>query len=268
METTNIYVLIDPRTKEIRYVGKANNVSQRYKAHLNRARKHQIHKKNWIDLLKKEKLKPIIEIIDIVPINEWQFWETYWISQFKCWGFNLINYTIGGDGCTFGNQTTFKKGHGGKKVVCLNKKGDYIKTFNSVLEAEKSILKRGIDSVLSKKTKTCGGFIWLYEKEFLNLQKEDLKKIVYNTNRKKIGNNSTLFKKGNVSWNKNNKGYKLSGEKQAKKVLQFDLDGNFIKEYDSVKDAAKELNCDQETIRTVCVNKNKTGKGFKWKYKI
>lgn len=111
METTNIYTLTDPRTNEIRYVGKANNITQRYKAHLNRARKHQIHKKNWIESLKSEGLKPIIDVIDVVPINEWVFWETYWISQIRSWGFNLINYTNGGDGCTFGNQTSFKKGH-------------------------------------------------------------------------------------------------------------------------------------------------------------
>jgi hypothetical protein len=67
--TTNIYTLTDPRTNEIRYVGKANDVSQRYKAHLNRARKHQIHKSNWIKQLKKEGLKPIIDVIDIVPIE-------------------------------------------------------------------------------------------------------------------------------------------------------------------------------------------------------
>ena len=32
MESTNIYVLIDPITDKIRYVGKANNIKQRYKA--------------------------------------------------------------------------------------------------------------------------------------------------------------------------------------------------------------------------------------------
>ena len=111
MTTTNIYILIDPLTNQVRYVGKANDVSQRYKAHINRARKHQIHKKNWIESLKKQGLKPIIEVIDVVPIDNWVFWETYWISQFRTWGFNLINYTEGGDGATFGNQTTFRKGH-------------------------------------------------------------------------------------------------------------------------------------------------------------
>ena len=110
METTNIYILVDPLTGFVRYVGKANNIAQRYKAHNNKARKHTTHKLNWINSLKSKGTKPIIEVIDIVPLNEWQFWETYWISQFRSWGFDLINYTSGGDGCSFENQTSFKKG--------------------------------------------------------------------------------------------------------------------------------------------------------------
>lgn len=136
MKTTNIYILIDPETQQVRYVGKANDVSQRYKAHLNRARKHQIHKLNWINSLRRKGLKPIMEVVDIVPIESWVFWETYWISQFKAWGFNLLNYTLGGDGATFGNQTSFKKGHiswnnGTRKPKILQ--GNKGKTPNSVL---------------------------------------------------------------------------------------------------------------------------------------
>lgn len=70
METTNIYILIDPITNMIRYVGKTNNINQRFKAHLNFARKHQLHKRNWIMNLKNKGLRPIVEIIDVVPINE------------------------------------------------------------------------------------------------------------------------------------------------------------------------------------------------------
>ena len=164
MQITNIYTLTDPVTGEIRYVGKANNIRQRYKAHLNKARKHQIHKKNWIELLKRKGLKPIIDVIDIVPINEWIFWETYWISQIRAWGFKLINYTNGGDGTTFGNQTSFKKGDKSwlgkshseeskkligennafkgkpsinrRKVVQKDLNGNIIKIWDSILEAE------------------------------------------------------------------------------------------------------------------------------------
>ena len=159
METTNIYILIDPETQQVRYVGKANNISQRYKAHLNRARKHQIHKLNWINSLKTKRLKPIIEVIDVVPIENWVFWETYWISQFKTWGFDLINYTNGGEGTTFGNQTSFKKGHkpwnyGTAKPKIL--KGNKGKTENSVINYFKPGHKawnRGIEGIKLKPDK-------------------------------------------------------------------------------------------------------------------
>lgn len=52
-------------------------------------------------------LKPIIEIIDEVPVSEWEFWEIYWISQFKTWGFDLTNGTEGGD-CVI-NEIKFGK---------------------------------------------------------------------------------------------------------------------------------------------------------------
>lgn len=39
-----------------------------------------------------------LELIDEVPDNEWRFWESYWISQFKVWGFQLENKNSGGGG--------------------------------------------------------------------------------------------------------------------------------------------------------------------------
>lgn len=56
------------------------------------------YRARWINSLKIKGLKPNIEIIDIVPKDQWEFWEQYWISQFKTWGFNLVNTTIGGGG--------------------------------------------------------------------------------------------------------------------------------------------------------------------------
>ena len=192
MEKTNIYVLIDPRTNEVRYVGKANNISQRYQAHLNRARKHQTHKKNWLKQLKREGLKPIIEVIDVVPIDEWQYWETYWISQMKQWGFNLVNYTNGGDGCTFANHTSFKNGHK----------------------------------------------IWLGKKH----SEESKNKISEN------------------HWQKNKAAY------NRKKVVQMDLEGNLIKIWDFIQQAANETNSIPTKIVACCKGRNKTHNGYKWKY--
>ena len=192
METTNIYVLIDPITGHVRYVGKANNVSERYRAHLNRARDHQTHKRNWINSLKKEGLKPIIQVIDVVPITEWVFWETYWISQMKSWGFDLLNYTFGGDGATFANKGSFKKGHqvwlgkhhteeskkkvsennyhrnkpaqNRKKVIQKDLNGITIKIWDCIFDAENATNSRSskIVACCKGKRKTHNKFMWEY----------------------------------------------------------------------------------------------------------
>ncbi len=111
MEITNIYTLSDPRDNKVRYVGKTNNLGRRYKAHLVLSREIKSHKKSWIKQLKILGLKPVMEVIDVVPISEWVFWESYWINQLKGWGFKLVNHTYGGEGSTFGNSTSFKKGN-------------------------------------------------------------------------------------------------------------------------------------------------------------
>lgn len=108
---TNIYILIDPSEQQVRYVGKCNDPNERYKAHKNGARDIGTHKRNWVESLKRKGLKPIMEIVDNIPIGEWQFWERWWIGYFKSLGFKLVNYTEGGDGTSFGNQTTWKKGN-------------------------------------------------------------------------------------------------------------------------------------------------------------
>ena len=111
MNTIYIYLLIDPISNQIRYVGKTNNIKQRFKNHLNSCRDKNTHKRNWLNKLKKQGYKPEIEIIDIVIKDDWKFWEIFWISYYKSIGCNLVNYTIGGDGLTFGNITSFKKGN-------------------------------------------------------------------------------------------------------------------------------------------------------------
>lgn len=54
---------------------------------------------------------------------------------------------------------------------------------------------------------------------------------------------------------------------KAKKVLQFDLNGKFIKEWDAVRDIVRELNYNIESIIGCCNKKYKTSYGFIWRYK-
>ena len=252
METTNIYVLIDPITNMVRYVGKANDVSQRYRAHLNRARKHQIHKKNWIEKLKNKGLKPIIEVIDIVPIEEWVFWETYWISQMKTWGFDLINYTNGGDGCTFSNQTSFKKGQGGKKVVGYNINYEKVYEFDTAEDAGKFFKthRSTIPSCANGKTKTIKGVAWFYYEDIKNLSIKGLNEKIkerFNVIRK---SNSGSFKKGQKSI-------------RSKKVLVIDLHTNEKYVFDSGADAGKFIGVSQSGISWALTNNKIINKQFK-----
>lgn len=99
MKTTHIYILLHPITNEIRYIGKANDIKDRYERHINPKNINTSTKKNnWIKSLHKQGLQPKIEIFDIVPFDEWQFWEEHYISLFRSWNIRLTNMTPGGEG--------------------------------------------------------------------------------------------------------------------------------------------------------------------------
>lgn len=98
MKTTFIYILFDPRLESNKcYVGKSDNPILRLSQHLRKINR-KTKKVDWIRGLKKLNLTPELFIADEVNINEWIFWERYWITQMKVWGFNLVNGTEGGDG--------------------------------------------------------------------------------------------------------------------------------------------------------------------------
>lgn len=86
-----IYALCDPRTHEVRYVGKTDNIDRRYKQHIKRNSK--THKDSWINQLKNNGLKPSIQIIDTATELDWKVKEQYWIGMFP----DLVNMTSGGE---------------------------------------------------------------------------------------------------------------------------------------------------------------------------
>jgi len=103
MKTIQIYILIDPRTDEIRYVGKTEQtLSARLNAHMQD--KGKCHRVNWLNELKALGLKPrvvtlvTIDLFDDQGDKIWQSEERYWIKRLKSMGARLTNNTIGGDG--------------------------------------------------------------------------------------------------------------------------------------------------------------------------
>ena len=108
MDTTNIYVLKDPRTNEIRYVGKANNPSKRLRGHINRTLRNKRagirlnHKEQWIFSMLKEGVRPTLDVIAVVPLSIWQAYEQYAIAIYSL-EHNLTNYAEGGECGTISN---------------------------------------------------------------------------------------------------------------------------------------------------------------------
>ena len=69
--------------------------------------------------------------------------------------------------------------------------------------------------------------------------------------------------------NKENQLHKFQmglGNNYTRKIGQYDLNGNFIKEFKSIISAAKELNTSISNIKGVLINKRNTAAGFIWKY--
>ena len=93
---TFIYTLSDEQG--VRYVGKTNNLLKRLRKHLTEAKLKRSIREKWIYNKLQANTGIMIEVLDIVPESEWAFYETYWISQFRAWGFNLVNGTDGGEG--------------------------------------------------------------------------------------------------------------------------------------------------------------------------
>ena len=54
---------------------------------------------------------------------------------------------------------------------------------------------------------------------------------------------------------------------KARKVIQYDLQGNLIKTWDSIMDIQRESNINNRSICSCCKGKRKTAGGYMWRYK-
>lgn len=146
-----------------------------------------------------------MEILDIVETSKWVFWERYWISQFKTWGFELTNGNNGGGGPT---KCDFKPERG-KKISLSNKGLSKLHKGKPFTEEHKAKIKAKRDHLKGRKN----------------------------------------------TW-------------QIVPVIQLDLEGNFIREWESQTQAQIFFNKPKsDGIGACCRGEQKTAYNYKWKFK-
>ena len=103
---------------------------------------------------------------------------------------------------------------------------------------------------MRKRYKTAGGFQWEYKKDDIDLYIESVGKKINRT--EKHCNNISIGKIG----------------KGLKPIFQLDLEGNFIKKWNSQSEASNSTKISIGNINLCLKGHNKTSGGFKWVYDI
>jgi hypothetical protein len=294
MDKTHIYVLKDPTTNEVRYVGKANHPKKRYSKHIRDVERHDptSHKHFWIRKLLRNNQKPLLEVIETIDMSEWKERECYWIGKYRSEGIRLTNSTDGGDGANIS---------GCKSVVKLDPiTHEVLDTYISLAEAARLNGMGGYGRILyccQGKSLTSGGYKWRYlgeggelidpfiKKEFSTKRvvKLDLKLGIIKTypdlysirldgydigNVSKCCNGVFRLIDGSIWRNLDEQGNIIHPEikYKHKTVSQYSLDGELVDVYENCKQAGEKTNTHPESVRKVCVGHYTTSNGYRWVY--
>lgn len=119
-----------------------------------------------------------------------------------------------------------------KSIIQFDLDMNIINEFNSINDASRklNIIRQNISSVCKNRNLTAGGFIFLFKDEYISNKKH----VIIKTNKKS--------------------------------VIQLDLNKNYIKSYNTITSASKELNLQSSHISSCCKGKRITTGGFKFMY--
>jgi hypothetical protein len=186
----------------------------------------------------KRKFGSQIEYSEIDEINsldkkDWKPLETYWINQFRAWGFEVLNKNEGGGGPTTHSKKT-------KEKMSKTRKG------------KPSPLKNTKRPEISKKLK--GRKSYMNSEAALKISQSLKGKPFTEEHKQKIKQTRGFLKNRKNTW-------------KITPVIQYDLQGNFIKEWESQTEATKSLNKTGDGIGACCRGRQKNAYGYIWKFK-
>lgn len=231
-EITYIYLLIDPRDNEVRYVGKTSNPKSRLSGHITECKKETVkHRRSrWIKSLLRDKLKPIITFVKVCPLSEFEKYEAEYIKLYS--SNKLTNSDENGQG----NKNRKKDILNGvskkmsRKVYQYDLNGNFIKEYRSVRLAasELGLNHSNISRCCNGIYRHTGGYIFKYE----------------------ITNN-----------------IKLENPNAVKKlVIEVDSNGLEINRWLSIMSCSRDINFDHGNLSRVCNGKSQSIKGRFFKF--
>lgn len=143
-----------------------------------------------------------------------------------------------------------------KPILQFSKAGEFIREFPSIKEACRitGFFHQNIQACCSETVRTCKNYIFIYK--YLN--SEEYLKYRVNEANKRL---KVKFTKEHIE--KIQK--KLTNGKLSKPVLQFTLDGEFIREWPSTAECGRN-GFNQRAVCSCCNGKKPQYKGFIWKY--
>ena len=118
-------------------------------------------------------------------------------------------------------------------IVQLDLNGKFIASYNTIEDAIKTTGVKYIACVLRNGRNYSGGYYWVYKKDY-------------------DSGNYTLFE--------------FRSKKFLVPINQFDLEGNFIRKFDTIIEAGKYMNCSNSDIYRVAIDERKQCKGYIWKF--
>jgi group I intron endonuclease len=231
-----IYKITNPKGKI--YIGQSVNIEKRKYYYQTLHCKKQIMLYNSIKKYGWENHK--FEIIEECSIENLDKRENYWGMCYNTLEEGL-NLRLGKGRGTCSSKVKTKIGKSNSKpkpknfnqklkkpILQFNLEGKLIKKYSSLTEATE-ILDFRIHEALRGVCKTAGGFIFIYEEEW------------------------------------NGRPPNISPDGHSIPIVQLDLKGNYIKEWESTSQAHKELNL--TSILNCLKGRTKTAGGYKWEYK-
>jgi group I intron endonuclease len=254
-----IYKIINPEGKV--YIGYSKNIERRFKEYLTLRCKTQKFLKDSIQIYGIENHK--FEIIEECCLENIKEKEKYWIKYYDSY-FNGLNSNKGGGGViTHSNES--------KNKISISKTGQKDSIETKIKKSKSHLGIKHTSHINGDQHKKTG-------------QKDSIETILkkQKPKPKNFGLNHSLKTKGKPKHNdaskskisEGNKGKIVSEEvklkiskSNSKPILQYNLNGDFIKEWPSSVYITKELKFPQPNISAACLGKQKTAYGFIWKYK-